>query len=66
MAYYTAEDMRHVPTLEKGQCCNLKVDAGTIRIWLCRVGGGITIETLDANGVWVFEDGGCHSPKASV
>ena len=50
------------PTLYVGQCCDCKVDTGDTRIWLCRVEGGITMESL-TNGKWIIARGSCtHKP----
>ena len=53
-----AKVLGEMPTLAQGQCCNLKVETPTTRVWLCRVGGGITIE-LCKNGRWTRITGGC-------
>jgi len=59
MTYYTRDMLEDEPTLYTGQCCNCKVDTGLMRVWLCRVGGGVTIETL-IDGRWEITDGGCY------
>lgn len=56
----TAYELSKLPTLAVGQADNLKIDTGTIRVWLCRCGvadgmpynNGVTIETLD-DGRWI-------------
>jgi hypothetical protein len=51
------------PTLHTGQCCDCKVDTGDTRIWLCRVAGGVTMESL-TDGKWLITRGSCtHSPE---
>lgn len=55
MTRYTADEIRDLPTLCVGQCCNLKVDTGAVRVWLCRCGvddgmpydDQITVEVLN-------------------
>jgi hypothetical protein len=63
MRTYTAEELENLPTLATGQADNLKIDTGTIRVWLCRCGiadgmpydNAITVERL-INGRWVEVD----------
>ncbi len=57
-AIYSAEELAGMPTLSAGHCCNLKVDTGGLRVWLCRVGGGVTVEKY-ADGRWSNVAGGC-------
>ena len=60
MATYTADEIRDLPTLSQGQADNLKIDTGTERVWLSRVGiedgmpydNQITIERL-IDGRWI-------------
>jgi hypothetical protein len=53
MRRFNVDDLEQRPTLAQGQCCDLKVDTGDFRVWLCRVNKGeISYETLDA-GRWV-------------
>lgn len=57
---FTADELRDMPTLSVGQADNLKVDTGSTRVWLCRLGfvdgmpydDQITIEHL-VDGRWV-------------
>ncbi len=57
---YTLEELEGLPTLAQGQTCDLKLQVGDRRVWLCRcsVENGepynnkVTIERLD-NGCWV-------------
>jgi hypothetical protein len=57
---FTADEIRDLPTLCTGQADSLKVDDGTMRVWLsrCTVEDGepyndkITIEHL-IDGLWV-------------
>lgn len=55
---YTAEAFENLPTLYEGQCCNCKIDTGELRVWVCRVAGGVTVEKL-INGRWTIVEGGC-------
>lgn len=60
MKRYTASELRDLPTLSVSRADNLKIDTGTIRVWLCRCGvedgmpynDAITVERL-VNGRWV-------------
>jgi len=53
-----AEGLESMETLATGQCCDLKIDTGEVRVWLCRVEGGVTIEYRNESG-WVTVEGGC-------
>jgi len=61
---WTPAELKKLPTLCVGQCCSLKIerlDEG-LRVWLCRVGGGVTVERYDvASGRWNVVAGGCES-----
>ena len=54
-----AAALEGLPTLAVGQCCDLKIDDGTNRVWLCRCGvedgmpfdNSVTVEIND-NGRW--------------
>lgn len=56
---WTAAELEDMPTLAQGQTCNLKVDDGETRVWLCRCGvedgmpydNQITVERL-VKGRW--------------
>lgn len=61
---YTQDDLEHLPTRCVGQCCNLKIDADQHRVWLCRVGGGVSVETLSPRGNWVTTSGSCYAEFA--
>ena len=58
-----AEELRELPTLATGQTCNLKIDTGDVRVWLCRCGiadgmpydDAVTVEEL-IGGRWVEVD----------
>lgn len=54
----TARALKSLPTLATGQCCSLKIDDGTRRVWICRVGGGVSVERL-IGGAWRVVEGGC-------
>lgn len=63
---YTAEELADMPTLCTGQCCSLKVETDRRRIWICRVGGGVSVETYDPKaGRWEVVAGGCEEGGAS-
>lgn len=34
---YTAADLAPLSTLSRGQCCDLRRETRTQRVWLCRV-----------------------------
>ena len=55
---YSPADLENLPTLCVGQCCSLKIDTGNMRVWLCRVAGGVTIERYDGNR-WNTVAGDC-------
>lgn len=40
-------------------CRSLKIDTGTMRVWLCRVGDGVSVERY-RDGRWTVVDGGCE------
>lgn len=52
---WSVDELEKLPTLCVGQADNLKVDTGTIRVWLSRVDNSISIEQL-VNGRWVLVD----------
>ncbi len=56
---YSPEELADLPTLCVGQCCSLKIDTGEMRVWLCRVAGGVTIERY-RGGRWETVAGGCY------
>lgn len=55
---YTYDELERMPTLHSGHFANLKVDTGTLRIWVSRmtIADGeldpIQVERLE-NGVWI-------------
>ena len=56
---FTASTLERMPTLAVGQCCSLKIDSYPLRVWLCRMGRGVTIETHNpVSGEWEAK-GGC-------
>lgn len=58
---YTAEELEDRATIHQGQCCDCKVDTGEIRVWVCRVEGGVTIEKyFPDKGHWRTVEGGCY------
>lgn len=61
MAWNVAE-LRELPTLYRGQCCDCKVDSGGLRVWVCRGAGGVTVEQYDSDrGRWEWVSGSCTS-----
>lgn len=51
--------LRTLPAIYVGQCCDCKVEEDETRVWLCRVGGGVTTEHL-IDGCWKITEGGCN------
>lgn len=57
---YTLAELEALPTLRQGQADDLKIDAGSVRIWLSRCGvadgepceNKVTIEEIDDIGSW--------------
>jgi hypothetical protein len=61
MGGWNAKALKDMPTIHQGQCCDCKVDSGGIRVWLCRVGGGVTVEQYKPeSGRWESVSGGCQ------
>lgn len=63
MPPYTPTEVKHLesmPTIHSSQCCNCKIDTGDTRVWVCRVGGGVTVEQL-IGGRWEIIEGSCTS-----
>lgn len=63
MRKYTALEIRPLQTLSTGQCCSLKIQSKTQRVWLRRVGNGVSVETL-SGGRWTITSGSCTSTEA--
>jgi hypothetical protein len=58
---YSPSELAELPTLCTGQCCSLKIDTGNMRVWLCRVAGGVTIERYSPTmGAWATVAGNCN------
>ncbi len=58
---WNADALREMPTLHTGQCCSCKVDTGNVRVWVCRVAGGVTVEQYQPDtGRWETVAGGCN------
>jgi|GEM_PF-2141064 len=55
---YSPEELQDLPTIHQGHCCDCKIDTGDMRVWLCRVGGGVTIERYDGRR-WNTVEGSC-------
>ena len=59
---WDVDELKDRPTIYKGQCCDCKIDAGGVRVWLCRVGGGVTVEQYNGKtGRWETVCGSCAS-----
>lgn len=53
--------LKTLPTIFQGQCCDCKVNDNGIRIWVCRVAGGVTIEQYKPrSGRWETVQGNCQ------
>lgn len=53
-------DISERRVIHQGQCCNCYYDDGQMRLWVCRVAGGKTIEEYDQEtGRWEITSGGC-------
>lgn len=57
---YTPKELEKLPTLCVGQCCSLKIQTDSMRVWLCRVSGGVTIERYDQSNGWTVVAGDCY------
>lgn len=68
MTVYTPGLLRDLPVLFRGLCCDLHVETNTHRVWLCRVSGGVTVETYDSHRAdqWRITDGACDAPYVIV
>lgn len=63
---YTARELEEYDDIGSGgQCCDLKLEDATTRVWLCRVEGGVTVECLIA-GRWTIVDGSDYADEATV
>jgi hypothetical protein len=62
---YVPANIEMLPTLCTSQCCSLKLEDTTNRVWICRVEGGVTVERL-IEGRWAVVSGGCYSKYAWV
>ena len=63
VAGYDPDELAELPTLCTGQCCSLKIETARTRVWLCRVGGGVTVERYDPKrGRWEVARGDCLPP----
>lgn len=61
---YNPKALESFKTISTSQCCDLKIEVGDTRVWLCRVGGGVTEERRTRNGKWRWSAGGCVKPDA--
>jgi hypothetical protein len=62
---YSPSDLEDLPTLSMGQCCSLKIETASMRVWLCRVAGGVTIEKY-RDGQWGIVAGDCTDTGEEV
>ena len=61
---YTLVDLKSLRTLRTGQTCDLKIDTGKVRVWLCRCGiadgmpydNQVTVEHYDQGAGWQTVD----------
>ena len=51
--------LKSLPTLYQGQCGHVKVETPAVRVWLCRVGGGVTVEQYAGHEGWRVVAGDC-------
>jgi len=56
---YPPDTLKGLPDLAIGQCCSLKLKTDTLRVWLCRVAGGVTIERYNGRR-WEEVAGNCY------
>ena len=57
---WSASELVEMPTIHQGQCCDCKIDAGGVRVWICRVLGGVKVEQYKkSTGRWETVAGGC-------
>lgn len=56
---WDVKSLKDLDTIHQGQCCNCKIDTGDIRVWICRVAGGVTIEQYQ-DGKWIKISGSCN------
>lgn len=60
-----AADIARLATLCVAQCCSLKIEDERERVWLCRVGGGVTVERYnESTGRWEVVSGSCYALEA--
>lgn len=56
--------LKRMPTLAKSVCADLKVETPALRVWLCRAGGGVTIEQYQQRtGSFHLVTGGCKTKE---
>jgi hypothetical protein len=65
MEHWNYEMLRALPTLHQGQCCDCKIDSNGLRVWICRVAGGVTVEQYDTKtGRWNVVSGTCNATNS--
>lgn len=66
-ARITPADIRELETLCVGQCCSLKIEKPGLRVWLCRVAGGVSIEFyIPHTGRWDVVAGDCNDTDGAT
>jgi len=55
---FNKEELEKLPTISQGQADDLKIETDTLRVWLSRVDGSVSVEQL-VNGRWelISEEG---------
>lgn len=66
-ATITPADIQDLPTLCTGQCCSLKIEKPGLRVWLCRVEGGVSVEFyIPHTGRWDVVAGDCTATEGAT
>ena len=64
---WSAEALRQNKTLHQGQCCDCKIDSKGVRVWVCRVGGGVTVEQYKPlTRRWEVVEGSCNTTEGET
>ena len=54
----TSQDIQELEVVDSAHCCDCFYKSDTYKVWVCRVEGGVSIESL-VNGQWVTISGNC-------
>ena len=56
---YTAKALSKLETIKEGLTCNLKIDTGSCRVWLCRLStlDGMPYDNMVTVEMWKAKDG---------